>query len=206
MATEEQVQAMMNEASAAISKQPENTWTIARMRFAYPAPGSQSAVQLDTVAAAGSCSAAVTSHQFNTLHQRIEMQATFRNFELRGRSSILGPFEILLQEGRAAEGRFRQVFAESLWPVHGQWTVPFVLKTALGRLIPRPTDEPVVLRSAAPGEFAIPPIGVWFEKWDPINLVLESDSDGPTIAICEEAMHCMINVGAGPATPQFYAR
>jgi hypothetical protein len=206
MATANQITAWLAEADAAIRAQPEATWTIARMRLAYPNPTARSLVQLDTVVAAGSCKATATVSSFNNSLQRTEIQAVFSNFELRGRSSIVGPFTILLQAGRQAQGRFRQQFADSLWPIHGAWTVPFVIETSLGSLIPRPTDEEVILKSASPGEFSIPPIGVWFEKWDPIDLVLETNPDGPTLAICEQAMHCMVNVGANPAMPDFYVR
>jgi len=206
MASEAQISAWLAEVNTAKQKQPKSTWTIARMRFAYPAPNSNSLVQLDTLAAAGACPAEMTHSAFNRELQRVEIQAVFSDFELRGRSAIIGPFKVLLQEGRQAQGRFRQQFANSLWPIHGSWSVPFVLETTLGRLIPRPTDEEVILKSAGPGEFAIPPIGVWFEKWDPINLVLASDPEGPTLVVCEHAMHCMLNVGSAPAIPDFYTR
>ena len=206
MANSTQVTTWLSEIEASIKAQPTSTWTIARMRLAYPAPNSKSLVQIDTVAAAGSCNATATLHAFNSTNQRIEIEATFSNFELRGRSSIVGPFRILLQNGRQAQGRFRQYYADSLWPIHGGWNVPFLIETTLGNLIPRPTDDDVVLRSAAPGEFSIPPLGVWFEKLDPINLVLENDPEGPTMAVCEHAMHCMLNVGSSPAIPDFYVR
>ena len=206
MATQAQITTWLSEVNGAIDKQPKSTWTVARMRFAYPTPGRSSLVQLDTLAAAGACTATANPATFNSEIQRVEIQATFTDFELRGRSSIIGPFRVLLQDGRQAQGRFRQQFANSVWPIHGSWSVPFALETTLGRLIPRPTDEEVVLKSAAPGEFAIPPIGVWFEKWDPINLVLSTDPDGPILAVCEHAMHCMLNVGNTPTVPDFFAR
>lgn len=206
MATENQIAAWLTEVDAAIKAQPVSTWTIARLRLAYPNPAGRSLVQLDTVVAAGKCGATATASAFNRSVQRTEIQAVFSDFELRGRSSVVGQFQILLQPGRQAEGRFRQQFAETLWPIHGTWTAPFVIETSQGRLIPRPTDEAVTLKSASPGEFSIPPLGVWFEKWDPIDLVLESNPDGPTLAVCEHAMHCMLNIGDGPAIPDFYTR
>jgi hypothetical protein len=76
-----------------------------------------------------------------------------------------------------------------------------VIETSLGRLVPRPTEPPVLLRSAEPGEYAIPPIRTWFEKWDPISLVREEDPDGPTLAVVEHAMHIMLNAGKGACRP-----
>lgn len=206
MVAKKLVETWLAEVNDKVSRQPSSTWTIARMRIAYPNPGSQSIVQIDTVAAAGACNAVAMPATFNRKLQRVEIAAAFDAFELRGRSSILGDFRILLQSGKRATGRFRQIHLTSVWPIHGSWSVPFVIETQMGRLIPRPTDEDVLLKSAAPGEFAIPPIGVWFEKWDPINLVLEGDPNGPTLAVCEEAMHCMVNVGPEPSIPEFYVR
>jgi hypothetical protein len=164
MASREQISTWLAEANAAIASQPASTWTVARMRLAYPRPGSSSWVQIDAAAAAGACPAAARPAVFNESLQRVEIQAIFSSFELRGRSPVIGPFRILLQRGRQAEGRFRQQYANSLWPIQGAWTVPFLIETPLGHLIPRPTDEPVTLKSAAPGEFAIPPIGRMVRK------------------------------------------
>jgi hypothetical protein len=202
-ATKKQIDGWIAETRRLMQAQPEDTWTVARLRLAYANPGSRSLVQVDTVAAAGACPAHATAVDFNRNLQRIEIAAEMRTFGLNGTSNVIGPFAITLQQGKRPVGRFRQVYADCLWPIHGSWTVPFVIETRLGRLIPRPSDEDVVLKSSEPGEYGIPPIGVWFEKWDPVNLVMEGDPDGPTVAICEHAMHCMLNVGKEPKIPPF---
>lgn len=202
-ATKRQIEAWTGEVKRLMEAQPRNTWTVARMRLVYPNPGSRSMVQIDTVAAAGACPATGTAAAFDRARQRLQIDAEMPVMDLKGTSRILGPFEISLQKGKRGIGRFRQVFADSLWPIQGAWSVPFVITTRLGRLIPRPSDDEVVLRSAEPGEFEIPPLGTWFEKWDPINLVAEDNPDGPTLAICEHAMHCMLNVGDRPDIPPF---
>jgi len=202
MATKEQLSRWKQEVEGLMKAQPEQTWTIARLSLAYPSQASR--VQIDTVAAVGHCPAFLTDVVINDAIGRVEVHATFREFELRGRSSVIGPFAVLLQKGKEAKGLFRQRFADSLWPTHGSWKVPFLLETKLGRLIPRPTDEEVVLKSASPGEYGFPPLGAWFEKWDPIELVQESEPDGPTLAVVQHAMHLMHNIGKDPAVPDFY--
>jgi len=196
----------LTELQAQIAAQPGETWTVARMKLVYPDSDSRrGTVGIDTVSAAGACNATATNALFNEALGRITIQATFSNFELRGESKLIGPFRILLQNGKSAIGRFRQRYAHELWPISGEWEVPFRVESALGALIPRPSEPPVLLKSAEPGEFAIPPIGSWFEKWDPISLVDENDPEGPTIAIVEHAMHVMLNIGSAPAIPAFYS-
>jgi hypothetical protein len=205
MADESTRQQWMEELRASMQDQPETSWTIAKFKLVFPgAEGLGRAVEVDNVAAAGACNAQAADVALRSDTGRVEVLANFNRFELRGVSIIIGQFRVVLQEGRRAVGRFQQRYADALWPLHGAWEVPFVIETRLGRLIPRPSDPPVLLRSAEPGEFAIPPIGSWFEKWDPISLVREDDPDGPTLAVIDHAMHCMICPGAEPKVPPFY--
>lgn len=205
MANMDQLKIWLAQIDYAMKEQPETSWTVARMQLAYPSPkANQNLVQIDVLAAAGACNAHAVANYINEDISRIQVEARFNQFELKGRSHILGPFRILLQDGAEAKGTFRQRYADSLFPLQGEWLVPMVIETSLGRLIPRPTEAPVLLRSAEPGEFEIPPIGTWFEKWDPISLVREDDPDGPTIAVVEHAMHIMLNKGKGPAVPPFF--
>lgn len=199
--------AWLAELDRMVADQPSTSWTIARLQITYPSPEPrQRTIVTDTLAAAGRCNAQVEATGVNRDFGRIEARAMFSDFEMRGNSPYLGPFEITLQEGRKAEGLFRQRYGDSLFPLSGEWRVPFQVQTRLGLLIPRPSDPEVALRSAEPGEFAIPPIGSWFQKWDPIALVSIDMPDGPTIATIDHAMHCMLNSGDGPDIPPFYRR
>lgn len=201
------LQELQAEAVSLFSLQPSSSWTIAKMKLVYPSPpGRGSLVTIDNVAAAGACNAIANDAIIDQERDRIEIVADFSDFRLSGSSQILGPFEILLQKNLNAKGRFISRFADSLFPVFGSWEVPFLIKSEIGNLVPRPSSDPVLLKTSEPGEYEIPPIGTWFEKWDPIDLVKEGDPDGPTVAICEHAMHCMINPGDGPDYPSFYKK
>ena len=201
----EELDSLLEEANTALRSQPESSWTIARLRLALPNPRQElGLVAIDTVTAAGSCNAKGKATRINRELQRIEIETEFSDFDLRGVSHLIGKFQILLQADQFAKGVFRQRFAGKLFPLLGEWSVPFKIVTELGVRIPRPTESPVLLRSAEPGEFAIPPIGSWFEKWDPINLVHADFPDGPTVAIVEHAMHVMLNIGDKPSIPEFY--
>jgi hypothetical protein len=207
MARNDQLNEWLAETREAIENQPESTWTVAKFRIAYPSPdASQTAITVDNVAAAGACKAQAVDVSVNEKTERIEVQATFADFDMRGTSNLIGKFQVVLQDGEEAVGHFSQRYASTLYPLHGAWEVPFVFKAELGSLIPRPSDAPVVLRSAEPGEYAIPPIGSWFEKWDPIALVSAEEPDGPTIAVIEHAMHVMLSTGREPSEPGFYWR
>lgn len=205
MVNTEQLRQWHEEVKKSVEKQPSATWTVARMKLIYAQmEGTVGSANIDVVTAAGACPAQVVNTTINERIGRIEVTAGFAEFDLRGRSSHIGDFQILLQKGQRAHGVFRQRHAHRLFPFTGEWTVPFLIRTRMGDLIPRPTDTPVVLRAAEPGEFAIPPIGTWFEKWDPISLVAADQPDGPTVAIVDHAMHVMLNEGREPARPPFY--
>lgn len=169
-------------------------------------PGVGHAVAIDTVTAYGPCNVKVQPATYNDRIGTIELSASFDQLGLRGESHLIGKFEITLQPGKRAMGLFRQRYADRLWPIFGFWAVPFAVETALGRLVPRPSDPDVMLRTAEPGLFAIPPYGAWFEKWDSINLVRADDLQGPTMALVEQAGHCLINAGEEPTTPEAYRR
>jgi hypothetical protein len=205
MNEKEQLRSWLDEAKVAMDQQPETTWTVAKFRIAYPSPNpGQAAVVIDNVAAAGNCNAKAVNAFVDEEAGRVQIEATFGDFDMRGISNLIGKFQVVLQEGQEAVGRFRQRYADSLYPLHGAWEVPFVFKAEVGSLIPRPTDPPVVLRSAEPGEYAIPPLGSWFEKWDPIALVNADDPEGPTLAVIEHAMHVMLATGSEPGAAFFW--
>ena len=205
MADSKQMKVWLDEVNQAVEKQPKASWTIARMRLVVPSmEQSRGMVAVDNVTAAGACNAQAVSARINKRTGRIEVETTFNDFDLRGVSHLIGPFRITLQADKAAKGTFRQRYTNALYPLHGEWEVPFEIETRMGRMIPRPTEPPVLLRSAEPGEFQIPPIGTWFEKWDPISMVGRENSDGPTLAIIEHAMHVMLNIGSKPDVPPFY--
>jgi hypothetical protein len=205
MVNADQLHRWHDEIKEVVKRQPAATWTVARMKLIYAqTEGAVVSAIVDNVTAAGACPAEVSATAINEKIGRIEVTAGFREFDLRGTSHHLGFFQILLQKGKSARGVFRQRHAHSLFPFTGEWTVPFLIRTQRGDLIPRPTDNPVVLRAAEPGEFEIPPIGTWFEKWDPISLVAANQPDGPTVAIVDHAMHVMLNAGREPAIPPFY--
>lgn len=207
MAGKEELDKWMGEVLAAKENQPETSWTVARLQLSYPSPDpSLETVTKDTVVAAGNCNAHVVESFVNEEIGRIELNTAFNDFEMRGSSHFFGDFEIVLQKGRRAEGRFWQKSLNSLFPLNGEWNVPFQVESRFGTLIPRPTDPPVMLRSAPPGEFSIPPIGSWFEKWEPISMVDINDPDGPTLVTVDNAMHVMLNPGNGPKVPPFYER
>jgi len=205
MADSKQLEAWLDEINQAVKIQPKTSWTVARMRLVVPSlDQSRGLAAVDNVTAAGACNAHVVSTRINKSTSRIELETTFNEFDLRGVGHLVGPFRILLQSGKTAKGAFRQRYANSLFPLQGEWEVPLEIETRMGRMIPRPTEPPVLLRSAEPGEMQIPPIGTWFEKWDPISLVSRDAPEGPTLAIIEHAMHVMLNVGSKPEVPPFY--
>jgi hypothetical protein len=205
MAAKEQLNRWLADTERAMEAQPETTWTVAKFRIAYPSLNvNQTAITVDNVTAAGNCNARAVTASVNEDVGRVEIETTFAEFDMRGTSNLIGKFQVVLQEGKAAAGHFSQRYADSLYPLHGAWEVPFMFKADFGSLIPRPSDSPVVLRSAEPGEYAIPPIGSWFEKWDPIALVRVEEPDGPTVAVIEHAMHVMLNAGPEALAPAFY--
>jgi hypothetical protein len=207
MVASEQPAMWLREINAQIENQPNTCWSIGKLKLAIPnLPGFPHAVAIDNVTAYGPCNARVRPAAFSERAGRIEMGASFNEFELRGESHLVGKFQITLQAGKQAQGLFRQRYIDRLWPIFGFWSVPFVIETAIGRLVPRPSDPEAILRSAEPGEFAIPPLGSWFEKGDPINLVLATNPDGPTVAMIEHAAHCLINAGDHPTVPPSYLR
>jgi hypothetical protein len=196
----------LDEVRTAMDRQPDTTWTVAKFRIAFPSPNpDRAAIAIDNVAAAGSCNAKAVDAFVNEETGRVQVEAAFGDFDMRGVSNLIGKFQVVLQEGKEAVGHFSQRHRNSLYPLHGAWEVPFVFKAKVGSLIPRPTDPPVVLRSAEPGEYAIPPLGSWFEKWDPISLVNADDPEGPTLAVIEHAMHVMLDTGSEPGAA-FYWR
>jgi hypothetical protein len=206
MNDKEKLGGWLDEVRTAMDQQPDTTWTVAKFRIAFPSPNpDQTALAIDNVAAAGSCNAKAVDAFIDEDAARVQVEATFGDFDMRGVSNLIGKFQVVLQEGKEAVGRFSQRHRDSLYPLHGAWEVPFVFKAEVGSLIPRPTDPPVVLRSAEPGEYAIPPLGSWFEKWDPISLVNVDDPEGPTLAVIEHAMHVMLDTGSEPGAA-FYWR
>ena len=144
MATIQQLNTWLEQIIEAKNYQPESSWTIARMQLTYLSPQPElSAVVTDNISAAGTCNAQVTQAFVNESVGRIELETTFNNFELRGESHMFGKFEVTLQEGKPAKGRFWQRYKESLYPLQGEWYVPFQVNSRFGVLIPRPQQFPI---------------------------------------------------------------
>lgn len=194
----------LGEIKAAMDAQPETTWTLAKFRIALPsARPEQSLIKIDNVTATGVCNVEAVRAMVDDQTGRVKVVATFADFDMRGVSDLIGRFQVVLPEQGEAVGWFVQRYPDSLYPLHGTWRIPFLFKSDFGDLVQRPTDPPMEMLSAEPGLHAIPPIGSWFENWDPVALVRADDPDGPTVAVVEHAMHVVVNAGDSPTRPPF---
>src|SRR6185369_50486 len=79
----------LSEINAQIEAQPKTCWSIGKLKLAIPnLPGFPHAGAIDNVTAYGPCNARVRPATFSERAERIEMGASFSEFELRGESHL----------------------------------------------------------------------------------------------------------------------